>query len=315
MDLIQTYFSGGTIDRRSAVRKDPQLLQKLLEQPRTCLLPISEGQMLVRDGKPALLGLSEIATATHHRVPTLQQLVYLGRISDQDLFAFNTRSSTDFSAPQNCMFLSGRELMGSVDSESASLLAYARGIINWHDNHQFCGHCGAPNISTEGGFVMKCSSCGQRSFPRLDPAIIVLVAHDDRCLLGRQASWPEQRFSTIAGFAEPGENLEDAVRREVLEETNVSVGRCNYLASQPWPFPSALMIGFHAQGLSTHIKLNDAELIEAGWFSREDLRSSKIVLPPQQSIAFELIAAWHDLRSDIRLGEIAASVEFNAPGA
>ena len=162
---------------------------------------------------------------------------------------------------------------------------------------------------------MKCSVCDQRSFPRLDPAIIVLVVHDNRCLLGRQAAWPEQRFSTIAGFAEPGENLEDAVRREVLEETNVRVGSCDYLASQPWPFPSALMIGFHAEGLSTDIKLNDAELIEAGWFSREDLRSSAIVLPPRQSIAFELIAAWHDLHSDIRLGELPASAEFNAPSA
>lgn len=315
MDLIQTYFSGGAIDRMSALRKDAQLLQRLLEQPSTYLLPVSDGEVLVRDGKPALLGFSDIAIAMHQQVPTLEQLVYLGRISDQDLFAFNTRSSNGFSAPQNCMFLSGRELMGSVDSESASLLAYARGILNWHDSHRFCGHCGAPNRSTEGGFVMKCSACDQRSFPRLDPAIIVLVIHNNRCLLGRQAAWPEQRFSTIAGFAEPGENLEDAVRREVLEETNVRVGSCDYLASQPWPFPSALMIGFHAEGLSTDIKLNDAELIEAGWFSREDLRSSAIVLPPRQSIAFELIAAWHDLRSDIRLGELPASAEFNAPSA
>ncbi len=315
MDRIQTYFSGGSIDRMSALRKDEQSLQRLLGQPSTYLLPVSEGEVLVRDGKPALLGFPDIAIATHQQVPTLEQLVYLGRISDQDLFAFNTRSSNGFSVPQNCTFLSGRELMGSVDRESASLLAYARGILNWHDSHRFCGHCGAPNCSTEGGFVMKCSACDQRSFPRLDPAIIVLVIHDNRCLLGRQAAWPEQRFSTIAGFAEPGENLEDAVRREVLEETNVRVGSCDYLASQPWPFPSALMIGFHAEGLSTDIKLNDAELIEAGWFSREDLRSSAIVLPPRQSIAFELIAAWHDLHSDIRLGELPASAEFNAPSA
>ena len=315
MDLIQTYFSGGAIDRMSALRKDAQLLQRLLEQPSTYLLPVSDGEVLVRDGKPALLGFSDIAIAMHQQVPTLEQLVYLGRISDQDLFAFNTHSSNGFSAPQNCMFLSGRELMGSVDSESASLLAYARGILNWHDSHRFCGHCGAPNRSTEGGFVMKCSACDQRSFPRLDPAIIVLVIHNNRCLLGRQAAWPEQRFSTIAGFAEPGENLEDAVRREVLEETNVRVGSCDYLASQPWPFPSALMIGFHAEGLSTDIKRNEAVLIEACWFSREDLRSSAIVLPPRQSIAFELIAAWHDLRSDIRLGELPASAEFNAPSA
>lgn len=315
MDRIQTYFSGGSIDRMSALRKDEQSLQRLLGQPSTYLLPVSEGEVLVRDGKPALLGFPDIAIATHQQVPTLEQLVYLGRISDQDLFAFNTRSGNVFSVPQNCTFLSGRELMGSVDRESASLLAYARGILNWHDSHRFCGHCGAPNRSTEGGFVMKCSVCDQRSFPRLDPAIIVLVVHDNRCLMGRQAAWPEQRFSAIAGFAEPGENLEDAVRREVLEETNVRVGSCDYLASQPWPFPSALMIGFHAEGLSTDIKLNDAELIEAGWFSREDLRSSAIVLPPRQSIAFELIAAWHDLHSDIRLGELPASVEFNAPSA
>jgi NAD+ diphosphatase len=144
--------------------------------------------------------------------------------------------------------------------------------------------------------VAECQSdrCGHRSFPRLDPAIIVLVHRADQCLLGRQNRWPENRFSTIAGFVEPGESLEDALRREVREETNIVVGRCTYLASQPWPFPAALMIGFHADALTEDIRLNDGELAEARWLSREEIIAGTVVLPPRVSVAYRLIQAWFD---------------------
>jgi NAD+ diphosphatase len=152
---------------------------------------------------------------------------------------------------------------------------------------------------------MACTDhkCAHRSFPRLDPAIIVLVHNNDLALLGRQAKWPEQRFSTIAGFVEPGESLEDAIRREVAEETNILVGETRYIASQPWPFPAALMIGFHAQGLSEDIELNDDELAEARWVSRQDIISGAVVLPPKISVAYHLIETWFDQHDGPTLAE------------
>jgi NAD+ diphosphatase len=132
----------------------------------------------------------------------------------------------------------------------------------------------------------------RQTFPRVDPAIIVLVAHGDRCLLGRQASWPEARYSTIAGFVEPGESLEDAVRREVYEETNIRVGEVTYHSSQPWPFPSSLMLGFTAEATSTDIELNDGELEDARWFTRDDLRSGFPKLQFRISISRKLVDHW-----------------------
>jgi NAD+ diphosphatase len=176
-------------------------------------------------------------------------------------------------------------------------------MVAWQRSHRYCGVCGSPNRALEGGFVMECSDadCGRRSFPRLDPAVIVLVHRGDRCLLGRQTKWPEGRFSTIAGFVEPGENLEDAIRREVREETDIRVGKCEYLASQPWPFPSALMIGYHAEAESEAIRLNDGELAEARWLTRGELATGAVVLPPRFSVAYRLIERWFDLVDGPRL--------------
>jgi NAD+ diphosphatase len=167
-------------------------------------------------------------------------------------------------------------------------------MVAWQERHRHCGTCGSRNRLLEAGFAMECSddACRHRSFPRLDPAIIVLVHHEDRCLLGRQASWPEGRFSTIAGFVEPGESLEDALRREVREETNIEAGSCSYLGSQPWPFPAAIMIGFHATADSTDIACNDGELADARWVSRAEIANESVVLPPSISIAYRLIEAW-----------------------
>ncbi len=314
MDFINTFFSGGLIDRMSGLRKSNRALAKLLEQPEAMLLPVRNGELFTDNGHPALFQVNAAEGFGLAR-PDPDRLIYLGRRNHQDLFAVDISNAQAFEVPAGWQPVSGRDLLQCADPETASVLAYTRGMLNWHDSHQHCGRCGAGNVSKEGGFVMECSACGQRSFPRLDPAIIVLVQHEDRCLLGRQAAWPEHRFSTIAGFAEPGENLEDAVRREVAEETNIRVGSCSYLASQPWPFPAALMIGFHAKALSTDIRLNDGELAAAGWFTREQLGDGSVILPPQQSIAFQLIAAWHDEQSERRLADIPATAEFNAPKA
>jgi NAD+ diphosphatase len=181
--------------------------------------------------------------------------------------------------------------------DSASLLAYARALALWRSRHRHCGVCGAPNAPARAGHVLRCTraGCGNETFPRLDPAIIVLVtsADGELALLGRQATWPPGRYSTIAGFVEPGESLEDAVAREVEEETGVHVSDVRYESSQPWPFPSSLMLGFRAVARTHAITLRDGELEDARWFSRADVAAGRPALPPAGAISARLIDGWY----------------------
>ncbi len=285
-----TFFSGNYLERNTALRREPEALAAAWADPRTRFLPVWEAQPLIRDGAAARLTRAELGAQL---VPP-EQAIYLGIEGERHLFAFALEARE---APQRLGEFGGlRDLVSSVPAADAGLLAYARAMVNWHRQHRYCGVCGAPNRPEDGGFVLACSAeaDAHRSFPRLDPAIIVLVHHDERCLLGRQATWPADRFSTIAGFVEPGEALEDAVRREVAEETNIRVTHCRYRASQPWPFPASLMIGFHAMAASEEIILNDAELAEARWCTRADLAGGAVVLPPRASVAWRLIEDWFD---------------------
>ncbi|MET0931253.1 MAG: NAD(+) diphosphatase [Aeromicrobium sp.] len=186
----------------------------------------------------------------------------------------------------------------TVAPEEASLAVHAVGIARWHQTHRFCARCGAPTDVAQAGHVRVCPVCGGHHFPRTDPAVIMLITDDqDRALLGRQPSWPEGRFSTLAGFVEPGETLGDAVRREVMEEVGIEVGDVTYAASQPWPFPSSLMLGFFGQALKTEITVDQDEIAEARWFSREEVTemtaSEDLLLPPNVSISRWLLQTWH----------------------
>ena len=184
-------------------------------------------------------------------------------------------------------------------TQALSDMAYARAMSWWRARHRWCSACGAPATPQRAGHVVRCSNeaCGIEVFPRIDPAIIVLVTDGDRALLGRQASWPPRRYSTIAGFVEPGESLEDAVAREVEEETGVRIASASYHSSQPWPFPSSLMLGFTAEALPGAIACADAELEDARWFSREQLARGEALLPPRTSISHRLIEQWFDAGS------------------
>jgi NAD+ diphosphatase len=304
---FKTFFSGGNIQRASEVRQDATMLQEMWEHPDTRFVVVWQSRCLVAGDRPVLLRLDQLGGEW-----TVPQGIYLGRDDRQHLFALSLPDTLHADGPDESAFDNFRSLLTQLGADDAALLAYAKGMIEWQQRHLHCGRCGAPNMPADGGFVMTCSraDCGARSFPRLDPAIIVLTRHEDRALLGRQTSWPENRYSTIAGFVEPGESLEDAVAREVHEETNVQVEESWYLASQPWPFPNAIMLGFHARAATTDIRLNDGELADARWLSREELTAGDIALPPPQSIAFRLIEHWFDEWDGPPLDSFKLSTEF-----
>jgi NAD+ diphosphatase len=184
-----------------------------------------------------------------------------------------------------------RDLAASLPAEQLGTIAYASALANWARATRFCGICGLETQAREAGHVRFCAN-GHLHHPRTDPVVIMLVCDGDRVLLGRQASWPAGRYSALAGFVEPGEDLETAVAREVLEESGIVVCDVRYIASQPWPFPVSLMLGFHAQYASGEITRGDEELEAVGWFTRDDIAAERVLLPPPQAIARHLIDVW-----------------------
>ncbi len=184
-----------------------------------------------------------------------------------------------------------------MDAKHAGILAYAKALHYWQHRHHFCGVCGSPNRLLSAGHRLVCSNeeCGRETFPRIDPAIIVLVTHQDSCLLGRNPNWPPRQFSTLAGFVEPGESLEDAVVREVFEEASVRLRDIRYVSSQPWPFPASSMCGFYAEAESRDCSISE-ELAEVRWFTTRELTEAvndrSVLLSPPVSIAFQLLADW-----------------------
>lgn len=283
-------YAGNYIDRLAEMRANRQSLAEAFTHPDAGFLPVWQDRCLIDNDRPAILNKNQVFMLSDDP----ENAIFLGQFENRFVFAvpFESHEKTPLTA--HGAFLGLRDLTAMVSETDAALLAYAKAMVGWRKQHRFCGLCGSARGSSDGGFVMICEneSCGDRSFPRLDPAIIVLVHDQNRCLLGRQLHWPEGRFSTIAGFVEPGESLEDAIRREVREETNIRVGQCAYLASQPWPFPGALMIGYHAEAQTDDIRLNDGELAEAKWLNREEIRNGAVVLPPRFSIAYRLIDTW-----------------------
>lgn len=301
-------FAGPYIDRSAGLRRDPVAMETAWRDAGTRFLPLWQSRCLLREESAARLSRAEM----EQWLPPAERAVFLGTESGRALFAVALEGGEQ---PPLGDFATLRELIQRVPASDAGVLGYARAMLHWQAQHRHCGVCGTPTQAEQGGFLLRCRQpdCGQRCFPRLDPAVIVLVHRDQQCLLGRKPGWPDGRFSTIAGFVEPGEAPEDAVRREVAEETNIAVGGCDYLGSQPWPFPASLMLGFHAWAESEDIRLNDAELAEARWFSREELAAGLVTLPPRPSIAFRLVEAWFDAVPGPGLAKLGRFGAFLAP--
>jgi NAD+ diphosphatase len=296
-------FAGEYLDRAARLRTDTDYLQAAREDPQSLYVPVWRGKsLLTGPGERRALWLSAQRLRELGADPGAG--IFLGLRDQRAVFALEIGDAGNLA--EDGEFIDLWRTAQGLPKDEAGILAYAKAMVEWHRSHRFCGRSGEPNVAASGGHLLL-GARGARQFPRVDPAIIVLVTHDERCLLGRQQAWPEAHFSTIAGFVEPGESLEDAVRREVWEETNVELASVSYHSSQPWPFPSSLMVGYRAVAATTAILCNDQELADARWFSREELASGFPRLPPATSISFSLIESWFDERDgpDLRavLGE------------
>lgn len=286
-------FSSAALDRRANERLDEHWTRAALADPGTRFTLVRGTRHLLRmSPAPAI----ELLGADH---PLLEgsdpsRWVLLGWWGEARCVLVESAAG-DSELPSGTRFEELRPVLAALADEQISLLTSARALHIWSMRHRHCGTCGAPTVFAQAGHVLRCSSstCGGEYFPRIDPAVIVVVSAGEHLLLGRQASWPPGRYSALAGFVEPGESLEDAVLREVGEETGVVVRACRYFASQAWPFPSSLMVGFRASAEYSAVQLDD-ELEDARWFDAAQLAADGApLLPPRQTIARRLIESWY----------------------
>jgi NAD+ diphosphatase len=284
------------VDRAAHHRIDEAWLAAAWSHPTTRAFVVSGGQALVDENAD---GTTELVMTPSFEAPlTESHRYFLGTDGDGVSYFALQKDALPGRMDQSARPAGLREAGMLLSPRDAGLMVHAVALENWQRLHRFCSRCGERTVITAAGHIRRCPACGAEHYPRTDPAVIMLVTDDDdRALLGRQMHWPEGRFSTLAGFVEPGESIEQSVRREVLEEAGVVVGQVDYVASQPWPFPSSLMLGFMAQAVSSEITVDGEEISEARWFSRDDLRAafeSGEVLPPYGiSIAARLIELWY----------------------
>ncbi|BBK34582.1 NAD+ diphosphatase [Stella humosa] len=295
------FYASNGLDRVSHLRRDAAWLAERLADPESRIQPVWRSQNFIARGEQPAAGWLPAGTFRDH-VEAGATLALLGIHGGVAHFA------VDLSAVDDPLELPGVAELGdffdlrrvgpALAHAEGGMMAYARGILHWHSRHRFCGVCGSPTQSSEAGHQRRCTNpeCKTSHFPRTDPAVIMLVHRGNRCLLGRQPQFPAGMHSTLAGFVEPGESLEDAVAREVKEETGIVVEDAIYHSSQPWPFPSSIMLGFHARAVSDEIMVDHNELESAAWFERDWILNhaadDTFRLPRPDSIARQLVEDW-----------------------
>jgi NAD+ diphosphatase len=304
---FQNFYAGNSFNRLAERRGDVQWLAEVLSSGDVGLLPLWRGRNLVSGVQAPSMVMLERTALTREIQQT--ELILLGELRGKHYFAVELPGDTAPLGIEQGEFHDLRQVGGQMDRDEAGLLGYARALLIWRNNHRYCGRCGTVTHSINAGHTLKCSSeaCGLSHFPRLDPAIIVLVTDGERVLMGRQAAWPAGRYSTLAGFVEWAESIEEAVVREVREETGVVIDEVQYHSSQPWPFPSSLMLGFIAHAATTDIELIDKELEDARWFTPNDIAEGRLILPPPQALSYQLIESWYN--------RVAAQPLSEAPAA
>jgi len=309
-------YAFGGLDRAAHLRLLPDWYERHVTLESTRIVPVHQERNLVAGvGAPhenppenswdLLPGDPEAVLLTpaeaEHLLPHADDPVLLGILDGITYIGLDLsgleKPAAEAALSRHGVFRDLRRFGPNLPPFEGSVLAYARGLAYWHRRHRYCGVCGAETVSTRGGHQRACTdpACRAPHFPRTDPAVIMLIEHDDHVLLGRQQTWPEGQYSVLAGFVEPGESLEEAVIREVYEESGVVVGRVGYHSSQPWPFPSSIMLGFWGVAETTEIVRKDDELADARWISRADLMRIEALglrLPRRDSIARRLIEDW-----------------------
>ena len=285
-------FSGSPLDRADNLRADPDALAGMMNW---------KARLLLLDGlMPSIDDAGRLAWGTLADAPEDAELVFLGldRADGGEKACFAAVPPEGDARPRmaNPQLWS---LMTSLAPDQLALYGGARSLVDWHARHRFCAQCGGSTKVAKGGWQRTCTKCGTEHFPRTDPVTIMLVEHEDRLMLGRGLGWGEGRFSALAGFVEPGESIEEAVAREVLEESGVTVRDVSYVASQPWPFPSQLMIGCHALADDDTVTMDETELAELRWFTRDEVKAALVggpdapfAKPPREAIATHLLTWW-----------------------
>jgi NAD+ diphosphatase len=293
-------FTGASLDRAAIVRHDRAQVAVLLASPSARAVAAGAGGVVVSGGSLARIPLDGNRPV---RLACEAGTILLGLEAEHPLFALDL----DALAPdKRGGVIKDGELVGlrdagtTLEPSEGGLAAYLTALLNWHRRHRYCPNCGGGTEIADAGLSRRCEVCGEMHFPRTDPVVIMCVEHDDRLLLGRRTGWPPRRYSVLAGFVAPGETPEEAVVREVYEESGIESHEPVYIASQPWPFPASLMLGFQAQSPGGEPRVHDGELEQVGWFSRREVAlaaregSSELLLPPPISIARNLIDRWID---------------------
>jgi NAD+ diphosphatase len=275
-------FSGGSLDRAAAFRNDTDWIAARRAD--------AHARLICLNGDKARV----IENQLHYEQPVAEDAIFLGLDNDgRPIFAGEASIPLD-----NARDLRSLAIEGRLPASDLATLAQARSLLHWHQRHRFCANCGHQTEMRDGGYRRHCPHCFADHFPRTDPVAIIVVRNGDNFLLGRQASWAPGRYSALAGFMEPGETIEEAARREVLEESGIQVGPIAYVASQPWPFPSSLMIGLLGEALNRDIIIDRTELEDARWFSRTEVRlmfeerhPDGLGVPPRMAIAHKILEA------------------------
>jgi NAD+ diphosphatase len=277
-------FTDSPLDRSAEKRKDESWIRARLGEPSTVVIAMQDGKPLVRDGALAHIRASD------------DPPLFLGLTDDVAYFAIETDQASDGT------FEDFRSVALTLPAADAAIAATARSLFEWHRRHRYCSACGQPTRVAATGWQRVCPACNTEHFPRVDPVVIMLPLFDDRCLLGRQFAWPKGRMSALAGFVEPGETIEEACAREVKEEAGLLATRVTYFASQPWPFPSSLMIGLFADVASDAAVADGTELEEVRWLSRAEARAlldgthPELLAPSPLGISRHLIEHWVHIR-------------------